>query len=87
VDIFDAFGEAKRIYLQRLREGRLDATSPADQVYMRVMDITGDPLPYGIEPNRQALEAIVRYSVEQGILSRPVAVEALFPRSTRALTA
>ena len=51
------------------------------------MEITGDPLPYGIEPNRRTLEAIVQYSVEQGILSRPFAVEELFPQSTRTLTA
>jgi 4,5-dihydroxyphthalate decarboxylase len=87
LDVFDAFAEARRIYVQRLREGRVDIASPADQVYSRVMEITGDPLPYGIEPNRQALEAIVQYSVEQGILSRLVAVEELFPPSTRTLTA
>jgi 4,5-dihydroxyphthalate decarboxylase len=86
-DIFDAFARAKRIYVQRLREGRVDATFPTNQVHLRVMEITGDPLPYGIEPNRQALEAIVRYSVEQGILSRPVAVEELFPQNTHMLTA
>jgi 4,5-dihydroxyphthalate decarboxylase len=49
------------------------------------MEITGDPLPYGIAPNRRELDAIVRYSVEQGILRQPVAVEALFPPSTRVL--
>jgi 4,5-dihydroxyphthalate decarboxylase len=86
-DMFDAFAEAKRIYVQRLREGPVDAASSIDHVYLRVMEITGDPLPYGIEPNRQALEAIVQYSVEQGILSRPVAIEELFPPSTRTLTA
>jgi 4,5-dihydroxyphthalate decarboxylase len=86
VDLFDAFAEAKRIYVQRLREGRVEAASATDQVHVRVMEIAGDPLPYGIEPNRQALEAIVQYSVEQGILSRPVAVEELFPPSTRSLT-
>src|SRR5206468_2956908 len=86
-NLFDAFAEAKRIYVQHLKEGRVDAASSNDQVYLRVMDITGDPLPYGIEPNRQALEAIVQYCVEQGILSRAVAIEELFPRSTRALIA
>jgi hypothetical protein len=84
--LFDAFAEAKRIGLQRLREGRVDAASSTDEVLLRVMEITGDPLPYGIEPNRQALEAMVQYSVEQGILSRAVAVEELFPPSTRTLT-
>jgi ABC-type nitrate/sulfonate/bicarbonate transport system substrate-binding protein len=86
-DIFDAFAGAKRIYIERLREGRVDAASPTDHVFRRVMDITGDPLPYGIDANRQALEAIVQHSVEQGILSRSVAVEELFPQNTRTLIA
>src|SRR5882672_1636319 len=86
-DIFAAFGQAKRMYVQRLREGHVDAPSPIDQVFRRVMEISGDPLPYGIEANRQALEAIVQHSVEQGILSRPVSVDELFPESTRTLTA
>ena len=83
-DMFDAFAEAKRMYVQRLREGRVDAPDP---VHVKVMEMTGDPLPYGIEPNRQTLEAIVQYAVEQGILSRPVAIDDLFPHSTRTLTA
>jgi 4,5-dihydroxyphthalate decarboxylase len=86
-DIFDAFAGAKRIYIERLREGRVDATSPTDHVFRRVMDITGDPLPYGIDANRQALEAIVQHSVEQGILSASVPIEDLFPPGTRGLTA
>jgi 4,5-dihydroxyphthalate decarboxylase len=83
-DLFNAFAEAKRIYVQRLKEGRVEN---ADPIHKAVLDITGDPLPYGIEPNRRTLEAIVQYSVEQGILSEPVAIEDLFPRSTRTLTA
>jgi len=51
------------------------------------MDITGDPLPYGIDANRQALEAMVQYCVEQGILARSVPIEDLFPPNTRTLTA
>jgi ABC-type nitrate/sulfonate/bicarbonate transport system substrate-binding protein len=84
--LFDAFAEAKRLYVQQLKEGRVDAASSTDQVYLRVMDITGDPLPYGIDPNRTALEAIVQHCVEQGILPGPVAVEDLFQESTRTLT-
>jgi 4,5-dihydroxyphthalate decarboxylase len=83
-DIFTAFAEAKRIYVEDLKHGR---TAGADPVHARVMEITGDPLPYGIEPNRRALEDIVQFSVEQGILSRPIAVENLFPHNTRTLTA
>jgi 4,5-dihydroxyphthalate decarboxylase len=86
-DLFDAFAGAKRIYVERLRQGRLDAPSPTDQVFRRVMEIAGDPLPYGIDANRQALEAIVQHSVEQGILPHRVAVEELFPHNTRTLSA
>ena len=86
-DLFDAFAQAKAIYIQHLKEGRVEPMSPLDQVCQRVMAITGDPLPYGIDRNRSALEAIVQYSTEQGILSRAVAIDDLFPRNTRALTA
>src|SRR6266852_2378895 len=86
-DLFDALAQAKRMYVQRLREGHVDAPSPIDQVFRRVMEISGDPLPCGIEANRRALEAIVQHSVEQGILSRPVSVDELFPESTRTLSA
>jgi ABC-type nitrate/sulfonate/bicarbonate transport system substrate-binding protein len=84
-DIFNAFAEAKRIYVGRLKDG--SAGAPADKTFKRVMEITGDPLPYGIEPNRTALEAIVRHSVEQGILTKPFTIEELFPSNTRGLSA
>ena len=74
-DLFDAFVEAKRLYLERLKRGAIEAPDP---VHVRVMEITGDPLPYGIEPNRRMLEAIVGYAVEQKILPRPYPVEELF---------
>jgi 4,5-dihydroxyphthalate decarboxylase len=74
-DAFNAFVEAKELYLQRLKEGRAEG---ADPIHQRVMEIIGDPLPYGIEPNRKMLEAIIRHSVEQGILSKPFSVDELF---------
>jgi 4,5-dihydroxyphthalate decarboxylase len=86
-DIFAGFAEAKRIYVRRLAEGRVEPASPLDLVFQRVMEITGDPLPYGIEPNRRALESLVQYCVEQGVLFQPVAIDDLFAQNTRALTA
>ncbi len=74
-DLFGAFVEAKRLYVERLRSGRAE---DADPIHARVMEMIGDPLPYGIDANRQNLQAIVEYSVEQGILSRPFAVDDLF---------
>jgi len=84
VDLFDALAEAKRRYLDRLRSGRIETPDP---VHVRVMEITGDPLPYGIEPNRTMIEALVGYAVEQRILPRPFTVEELFHPSTHALRA
>jgi ABC-type nitrate/sulfonate/bicarbonate transport system substrate-binding protein len=83
-DLFDAFAQAKRIYVDALKDGRVKAP---DQVHVRVMEITGDPLPYGIGPNEPTLKAIVRNCVEQGILSRPVPLDELFVESTRTLVA
>jgi 4,5-dihydroxyphthalate decarboxylase len=51
------------------------------------MEITGDPLPYGIEPNRRVLEDLIASSLAQGIIARPVTVDELFPRSTHRLIA
>jgi hypothetical protein len=76
-EIFDAFAEAKRRY----------DPSRYEPVHRKVAEITGDPLPYGIEPNRKMLEAVIRYSVEQGILRRPFTLEELFPENTRDLRA
>jgi 4,5-dihydroxyphthalate decarboxylase len=38
----------------------------------------GDPWPYGVEPNRPTLEALVRYMVEQGLIAKPIKVDDLF---------
>jgi len=85
-DIFDAFAEAKRRYTTRLA-GDIQPASADDTFFKRVMDITSDPLPYGVSANRPMLEAIVRYAAEQGIISRPVSVDELFHPSTHALNA
>ena len=38
----------------------------------------GDPFPYGIEPNRATLEALVRYMAEQHFIPQPIPVAELF---------
>jgi len=78
-DIVNAFSEARRLYVERLASGRIEQPTPDDVFFRRVMDITGDPLPYGVEPNRQMLEAVIRQSLEQGIITRPLTLEELFP--------
>jgi 4,5-dihydroxyphthalate decarboxylase len=51
------------------------------------MEITGDPLPYGVEPNRRVLGDLIKNSLAQGIITRPVTVDELFPRNTHGLVA
>ena len=48
----------------------------------KVMAITGDPLPYGIESNRRVLEELIGHAVTQGIISKPFRVEELFAPAT-----
>ena len=74
-DLFDAFVEAKRRYVDRLKSGQIETPDP---VHVRAMEVLGDPLPYGIEANRQMLEALVGYAVEQKILPQRFAIEELF---------
>jgi ABC-type nitrate/sulfonate/bicarbonate transport system substrate-binding protein len=81
-DLFDAFVRAKRTYVDRLKAGQIAEPSPADKTFKSVMEITGDPLPYGVAPNRREIEAIIQYSVEQGILPRPFSIEEVFARGT-----
>jgi len=85
-DIFKAFAEAKREYIRRLQSGQIENPTRIDDLHRRVMEITGrDPLPYGIAPNRQALEELIQYLVEQHIIARPVTVEELFAPNTHGL--
>ena len=87
-DVFHAFAEAKRLYVERLRAGAISDPSPADRMYRRVLEITdADPLPYGVEPNRATIEALIEHTVAQRILERRPAVDSLFAESVLDLTA
>lgn len=86
--VFEAFAAAKTLYVERLRDGTIDTPTPADLMYRRVLEITGeDPLPYGIEPNRAMIERLLDHAVSQRILSDRPAVDTLFAAGTLDLTA
>ncbi len=88
VELFEALGAAKRQYLDRLRNGLIATPSATDRMYTRVLEITGgDPLPYGIEPNRTMLETLLGYAREQRILPRSYALEEVFAPATMRLVA
>jgi 4,5-dihydroxyphthalate decarboxylase len=86
-DVFDAFAQAKGIYLERLKGGQIEKPTEVDEVHKRVMAITGDPLPYGIAPNRKVIDALIGHALTQGIITKPVTAEELFAPSTCGLTA
>ncbi len=86
-EVFEAFSRAKRLYVDQLRRDAIEDPTPADVMYRRVMEITGeDPLPYGIAPNRSAIEELIEHAVSQRILDERPAVESLFAESTVGLT-
>jgi 4,5-dihydroxyphthalate decarboxylase len=87
VDVFSAFAEAKRVYLDRLKAGRIEKPTAVDELHRRVMEIAGDPLPYGIAPNRKVIDELTRHALAQGIITRPVTAEALFAPATHGLVA
>ena len=86
-DVFNAFAESKRVYLQRLKAGQIEKPTAIDSMHQRVMEITGDPLPYGIAPNRKVIEELIGHALKQRIITRPVSVDELFAASTRTLVA
>ena len=85
-DAFKAFTESKRLYVEQLQAGTLENPTAVDDMHKRVMEITGrDPVPFGIEPNRKALEEIVRFATAQEILTKPVSIDEMFAPSVRGL--
>jgi len=84
-DVFDAFVRAKRQYVEELKAGRIQKPTEVDVVHRRIMEITGDPLPYGVAPNRKVLNELIRHALTQGIITKGVAPEELFAPATRAL--
>ncbi len=86
VALFEAFAESKNQYLEKLRDGTLENPDTMDTLYRRILDLGGDPLPYGIEPNRPVLENLIGHAQTQKILTKPVEIEALFAPATRTLT-
>jgi 4,5-dihydroxyphthalate decarboxylase len=85
-DVFNAFAESKRLYVDRLKAGKIEKPTEFDQMHKRVMEITGEPLPYGIEPNRKVIEELIGHALTQGIITKRVGVDELFAPSTRGLT-
>ena len=84
-ELFMAFKAAKALYVADLEAGK--NLGPADETAIalaRVVD--GDAFPFGVDANRKALDAIVRFAVEQRVIPSALAPEALFAAEALALT-
>jgi 4,5-dihydroxyphthalate decarboxylase len=79
--LYDAFVESKKIALEKLLN--LRALRYMTPFLMREIDdiwevFNGDPWPYGVEPNRRTLEALVKYQQDLALIDKPVKVDDLF---------
>ena len=81
-DCFEAFAAAKRLYVDALRAGKIEKPDATDRLHQRVMEIAGEPLPYGIEPNRKVMETLMGHALSQGIITKAMKVEDLFAKET-----
>ena len=84
-DVFAAFAQAKRRYIERLKAGKIEKPTEVDEVHRLVMEIAGDPLPYGIAPNRKMIDELIDHTLTQGIITKPVTADELFAPGTRDL--
>ena len=75
-ELFELFVAAKARYMEHL--ARSAELSPADRTARELGDVVGDPFPYGIEPNRRALDAIVDFAVEQKVTPSRLSPDSLF---------
>jgi 4,5-dihydroxyphthalate decarboxylase len=75
--VFDALVKSKSIYLEKLHAGQ--GTSKEDQKLKRLAGIVGpDPIPYGLTPNRPAIETLMKYAEQQKLIPAPLELDALF---------
>ncbi len=74
--LYDAFAESKARYLKQLAAG--ERVSDKDDFYRQMGAIVGDPLPYGLSANRPAIDALILYCYQQGLLRKRYAAEDMF---------
>lgn len=83
--VLKAFEASKRRAYRELRDPRYISIAWVEALAEEQAAVMGpDPWAYGLEPNRKALEAVTRYSFEQGCIAAEPAIESLFFESTHA---
>lgn len=80
VQVFDAFVASKEKYVADLKAGRIAEPGRIDRIHQAALDVMADPLPYGIEPNRDVLEQLIGHAVTQKIIPGSIPLEDLFAK-------
>ena len=82
--LMDAFDEAKRIYLEQRNLEALHSSLVWIEAYLHeeACVFGKDPFPNGLAANQRAIETLIRYSFEQGLIKEPLPVEKLFAPNT-----
>jgi 4,5-dihydroxyphthalate decarboxylase len=79
ISVVQAFQKAKELCYRRMQDPRSFALVWPHELLREQASLFGkDPWPYNLEDNRKALEAVVRYEYEQGMIRKKPAIEELF---------
>ena len=81
VAVFNAYSQAKHLMYSNLQKQTAFMMSLpwAGKELEETLDLMGENFwPYGIKPNRKALEALFLYSFEQGLSKKQLTIEELF---------
>jgi 4,5-dihydroxyphthalate decarboxylase len=74
--LYDAFVEAKRPYIERLKTGAAETAD--DKKYGGLMPLVGDPLPYGLDDNLRSIEAMLTYGLQQNLIPKRMSLDEAF---------
>ncbi|MFV0490448.1 MAG: ABC transporter substrate-binding protein, partial [Pseudorhodobacter sp.] len=74
--LYDAFQRAKDDWMAGWKQGLGD--SKDDEKYRRLSKIVGDPLPYGMKPNLQTIDALRTAAFRQGLTPRLMEADETF---------
>jgi 4,5-dihydroxyphthalate decarboxylase len=80
INMYRLFNDAKTHAMKRMENPRLVPLAWYRETWDEQQQVLGpDPWEYGLtEKNRRNLETLVRYSYEQGLISRPIPLDELF---------
>jgi len=79
VSVLQAFQQAKEVCYRHMKDPRNFALVWVKELMQEQEALFGaDPWPYNLEENRKALEAVVRYEFDQGMIKKKPKIEELF---------